>query len=310
MYMSLRRSLIACVLMLTLLVRPLSVLAAEPIVGTFLHQDSTRTYYLYLPKRASYTPKWVSYASKRSARAPLVVLLHGYGGSAQGWMPEMIKAAERHGFALCVPQGLKDPTGCPSWNVGYPMQKGWKVDDADFLMQLCRHLQDEYGIGTRDVFLTGMSNGGEMCYLMAWQHPEFFSAIASIAGLTMEWMIRGTPVKGPVPFMEFHGTADKTSLWEGDLANEHGWGAYIAVPAAVSHIVSHNRCASFTDTVLPLKDPEKPTRKVTLHHYGHGTGGAEVLFYEVEGGDHSWSMEDVDTPELVMDFFESWRDRR
>ena len=40
---------------------------------------------------------------------PLVVMLHGYGGKAEGYRPEMAEAARRHGFALCIPQGLKDP---------------------------------------------------------------------------------------------------------------------------------------------------------------------------------------------------------
>lgn len=291
-----RLPFIACVLLLSLTMRLMPVVAAEPVVGNFLHQDSLRTYYLYLPERPAF--------------APLVVLLHGYGGSAEGYMPEMVKASARHGFALCVPQGLKDPTGRPSWNVGYPMQEGWTVDDADFLMQLCRDLQQRYGLSARNVFLTGMSNGGEMCYLMAWQHPDFFSAIASMAGLTMEWIIRETTSTGAVPFLEFHGTADKTSLWEGDLANNGGWGAYISVPVAVSHIAARNRCASLTHVQLPLKDPSKPTRQVTLHRYGDGTDGAEVLFYEVDGGGHSWALEDADSPELLMDFFENWKDRR
>ena len=287
---------LACFLFLMFFARQLSVSANEPIEGTFVHQDSVRTYYLYLPERTAY--------------APLVVLLHGYGGSAKGYMPAVIEAAANHGYALCVPQGLKDPTGRPSWNVGYPMQDGWQVDDVDFIMQLCRHLQERYGLSTRNTFLTGMSNGGEMCYLFAWKQPQFFSAIASMAGLTMEWLIRETDFSGAVPFLEFHGTADKTSLWDGDPENTGGWGAYISVPVAVSHIAAMNRCSTLSHTLLPLKDADKPSRQITLHHYANGTEGTEVLFYEVEGGGHSWSMEDIDSPELIMDFFDTWKDRR
>ena len=56
-----------------------------------------------------------------------------------------------------------------------------------------------------------MSNGGEMCYMMAMKKPKVFGAIASIAGLTLNNMSRD--YKMPIPFMEVHGTADNTSKW-------------------------------------------------------------------------------------------------
>jgi len=33
--------------------------------------------------------------------SPLVIVLHGYGGKAEGYLPEMIQVADRYGFALC-----------------------------------------------------------------------------------------------------------------------------------------------------------------------------------------------------------------
>src|SRR3712207_8529506 len=72
------------------------------------------------------------------AKAPLVMVLHGYGSSYLKKKTYMRKAAERHGFALCVPDGLKDPKGKRSWNVGYPQQDGWREDDVDNLCKLAR----------------------------------------------------------------------------------------------------------------------------------------------------------------------------
>ena len=40
--------------------------------------------------------------------APLVFILHGYGAGIWRENP-MLAAADRHGFAVCLPQGLKDP---------------------------------------------------------------------------------------------------------------------------------------------------------------------------------------------------------
>ena len=67
-----------------------------------------------------------------SSQAPLVFVIHGYGGNGDvnTWMNE---AAKKHLFALCVPRGLRDPKNVMSWNVGYPFQQGWKVNDVKAL---------------------------------------------------------------------------------------------------------------------------------------------------------------------------------
>lgn len=252
-----------------------------------------REYYLYVPD---------SLAPSR----PLVVLLHGYGGSAEGYRPEMARAAAKYGFVLCVPQGLRDPSGEPGWNVRYPSQAGMKTDDVAFVMNLCKKLQREYRLRPDRAFLTGMSNGGEMCYLFAWEQPQFFRAIASVAGLTMEWVVRENDLKGHVPFLEIHGTQDKVSMWDGDPCNTGGWGSYLAVPQSVGNIAAMNRCTWCETSELPLYKPENPSRRVILHHFKGGTDGSEVRLYEVVGGKHSWHLEDINTVELIWSFFERY----
>ena len=172
----------------------------------FRHKGMEREYILYRP------------AGLRE-NAPLVLVLHGYGGRAMKSGAGMNRIADREGFAVCYPQGAVDGRGKTCWNVGYPFQKGLKTDDVDFLMKLATRLCRDNGFDRRNIFLTGMSNGGEMCYLMAYTHPEFFNAIAPIAGLTMEWMRKELKAKGPVPMMEVHGTQDHTSEWKGDPDN-------------------------------------------------------------------------------------------
>lgn len=241
--------------------------------------------------------------------SPMVMCLHGYGGNARESTPaELFACAERHGFALCIPDGLKDGTGHTCWNVGYPFQSGWKVDDVKFVCALARKLQKERGYSQGATFLTGMSNGGEMCYLTAMRKSEAFTAIASIAGLTMKWMADEYSLTGPVPFMEVHGTQDHTSEWLGDAADEGGWGAYIPVPIAVSRVVVADRCTAETVSELPRREGRNP---VTVHRFTDGRKTAwgtpmEVWLYEVHGGDHSWSLSDMDTCEEMWKFFSKW----
>ena len=84
--------------------------------------------------------------------APLVVVLHGYGGNNDPGRFGLNAAADRHGFAVCYPQGAKDGRGKTCWNAGYPFQADMAVDDVKFIAQLVRHLQKRHGLSRRNVF--------------------------------------------------------------------------------------------------------------------------------------------------------------
>ena len=158
---------------------------------------------------------------------PLVIMMHGYGGKADPDRFGMKQAALKHGFAICFPQGERDTTGKTGWNIGYPAQKGMKTDDVEFISSLAEHIVSEYNLNPDNVFCSGYSNGGDLCYLIADRKPDEFAALASISGLTMKWVLNSYESTKQIPFIEFHGTADKTSRWGGDPDNTGGWGEYI-----------------------------------------------------------------------------------
>lgn len=255
------------------------------------HGGIERTYLLYVPEGIG-------------EDAPLVIVMHGYGGKAEGYRPEMMTVARENGFAVCYPQGEKAPKGKTGWNVGYPPQEGMETDDVDFICDLARHLQKSFGFSRKNTFCSGMSNGGEMCYMIAMQRPEVFTAFASIAGLTMEWAYKELSPRKAVPFMEVHGTSDRTSRWEGDPTNDGGWGRYISVPLAVSNWALQARCTHEETVEMPLL-----RNQVILHRYMGGEpawkGGPaiEVRLYEVVGGKHSWALADLDTCREIWNFF-------
>ena len=254
-------------------------------------QDGARTYLYKGMERSYYYHEPDTMLSQR----PLIMLLHGYGGSATNYNPAMVQTALRHGYAVCVPQGAEDPEGEPSWNVGYPFQQGWEMDDVDFICELASSLASEHNLNNRNIFVEGMSNGGEMCYLLAHVKPDFFAAFAPIAGLTMQWMKDSLSINKAVSLIEVHGTADTTSMWEGDPQNTGGWGAYLSVPEAVQR---------FADMVGYKEDDiQKLNDSVVIHRFMNPDSNVEVLLYEVKGGVHSWSMDYMDTPSEVIAFF-------
>lgn len=265
---------------------------------TMKNQGLEREYYLYRPEGLK-------------AGAPLVIVLHGYGGSALKGKKAMMDVADKNGFAVCYPQGIKDPKGKPGWNVRYPSQEGMKTDDVKFLIALSKELQKKFDLSPKNTFLTGMSNGGDIIYLIAMRAPKAFKAMASIAGLQFNWMETEYSYKRPLPFMEVHGTKDRTSEWLGDPLNKGGWGAYIPVPAAVSRIIAVNGCTEEYVTELPRREGRN---QVTLYQFKAGKpavkGGkpTEVWLYKVEGGGHSWSDKDMDTCSEIWRFFSHWVD--
>lgn len=264
--------------------------AATMKTETIVDQGLTRTYHIYIPDNLP-------------ADAPLVFILHGYGGTANSYVNNTSltfkQLAEEYKMALCYPQATSDPKNKNGWNVYYPWQIGaMEVDDCEFICTLAKHLQATYNLSSKNVFLTGMSNGGEMCYLLAYRKAKEFAAIASMAGLTLVEMTKRHNFTDPIAFMEVHGTGDKTSLWEGDHENKGGWGAYIPVPIAVGAVAAANKCMYEETTELP-----QIKNRVTLRRYYGSPSGKEVHFYEVRNGGHNWATDSFDSCRAIMEFF-------
>jgi len=265
----------------------------KAIYGTMKFQGEVREYYVYVP-------------SKLDSSRPLLILLHGHGGVVDGSPSVFSEGAEEYGFVLCTPQGLRESNGpkvC-SWNCGYTWHEGWKVDDCAFILALARKLQKQYGLNPDKLYISGMSNGGEMCYYMAHRYPDKVAGIISLAGLEMEWLYRKYQDVKPVAFCEIHGTQDSVSPWKGDPANECGWGNFVSVPAAVGHRASVNRCTHEICDTLPLYKPG--CHQVIKHTYAGGTDSKDVILYEVVGGGHETGERDMDLCAEMWKFIQKY----
>ena len=258
---------------------------------TFKHKGIEYTYYLYKPQNLQ-------------EGAPLIMAFHGYSSKqipsiGYGFHP----VADKEGFAVCYPKGPKDNMGKHCWAVGYAFHfdGNWERDDVGFTIRLVKHLQKKHGFSKHNVFATGHSNGGEMSYLLAYEAPHIFAAVAPVSGLTMEWMYRELKAKKPIPLMEVHGTLDKTSKWNGNLENIDKWGGYIAVPRAVGYWAAVNNCTHEHTEMLPLIK-----NQVIAHRYVNGVNGNEVWLYEVVGGKHNWASDSMNTAAEIWKFFSKY----
>ena len=148
-----------------------------------------------------------------TAPLPLVVFLHGAGGTAAwadgetGWSA----LAARDGFALALPEGTPPHPDKPPkflsnprrWNDGSPNPVG-DADDVAFLAALVEDASRRTAIDGTRVYLSGFSNGAGMAFRAAAELPVF-AAVAPVAGLC--WVSDPRPVR-PVPTLYVVGASD------------------------------------------------------------------------------------------------------
>lgn len=136
------------------------------------------------------------------AGAPLVVVLHGAGGSAAdvranlGWDG----LADRAGFVVAYPDGV-----ARTWNAGgcCGAARDRRVDDVAYLDALVAAVRGTDGTGP--VYAVGFSNGAMMAYAWACARPGALAGVGAVAGArTVD-----CPAPAPLAVVAVHGTADQ-----------------------------------------------------------------------------------------------------
>ncbi|MBT3750702.1 MAG: prolyl oligopeptidase family serine peptidase [Bacteroidetes bacterium] len=267
---------------------------------TFEVDNSVRDYILYLPEGLD-------------KNAPLVFVCHGYTGTARGIMEYSVmnEIADSNGFAVCYPQGTKDGSGKNFWQVGYEFNEQDTVDDVRFITQLAIKLQKDYKLSKENTFITGMSNGGDMCNLLAASSTEIFKAAAPVVGCMMKWFIDTYPDPNPIPMLLMNGTADNITLWAGDLANQYEWGPYHPTEDMFDYWIQANNCIEVEKKLVPNLNSEDGSHVILEKHSGPESN-TPVWIYKIIGGGHDWPGSsgnmDFDASKVIWDFFEQFMD--
>ncbi len=199
----------------------------------------------------------------------------------------MNSIADREGFAVVYPQGTTDTSGNTFFNVGYDFNVNSKVDDEGFFRQIVKSLISSHEINPKNIFIAGMSNGGDMSYMMACNASDIFSAIASVTGVMMKDITDNCIPEILIPILEIHGTKDRISSYYGDLENEGGWGSYYGIEFSTKFWVDINSLSK--KETLNLRDLNKNDGStVTFNKYWDKNTNIEVWLYTINGGGHTW----------------------
>ena len=229
------------------------------------------------------------HASSAPPNCPLVLVCHGYGGSAQEIMDysEFNALAEEFGFAVCYPQGTEDGSNNAFFNVGYDFQNNQTVDDVAFVVDLIASLQASNSLSSQDVFCTGMSNGGDFSYMLACQASETFKGVAPIAGMIMQDIMDSCNPVNEVSILEIHGTQDNVTPFQGDPNNNDGWGAYPSIPNTIDFFTNLFGLTALNSSTFPDIDPTDNST-VDSDKYIQFASCTQVWLYTVNGGGHDW----------------------
>ena len=248
--------------------------------------------------------------SELNDNIPLVFVMHGFTGDANDIRnySEMNQIADEFGFAVCYPRGTMDSNGNRFWNVGYAFHDNETVDDVGFLTELAEYLQLTHGLNPDYTFATGMSNGGEMCYMLACQAYDTFKAVAPVAGMILQDILDECDSAPGIPVFEIHGSQDGVTPLAGDPNNNDGWGAYPSIPFTINYFVEKNECTSVDTQTLPDIDTNDGSFVNSEKHL-NGVNNNEVWYYEVVGGGHdwpgAWGNMDINAGEEAWLFFQN-----
>ena len=243
---------------------------------TIIHEGIQREYLIHIPDNLNND-------------SPIVFVIHGYTGSAEGIAAYsgMNSISEREGFIAVYPQGTIDSYGNAFFNVSYGFNDKSTINDVSFIRELVKLISQEFNLKRKKAFATGMSNGGEMSYLLACTSSDLFKAVAPVAGVLMKGLKDSCELSSPVPVFEIHGTADKISLYEGDLNNEKGWGAYYDLPSTIDFFAKRYQLVNKSVKQITSKESGADYDIFFERHWADDLE-EEVWMYRIEGGRHVW----------------------
>jgi len=160
-------------------------------VKGFIHRernDERSDYSVYVPENYTAARQW-----------PLIICLHGGYGEGYEYIWTWLRPARAHGYILLSPKSL---------DVTWTMTPN-SIDTRSILVML-DEVAAEYSIDRSRLFLTGLSDGGIMTYLLGIERHEMFTGIAPVAGALhpmVDPMLRAKTGR-ELPIFVIHGAHD------------------------------------------------------------------------------------------------------
>lgn len=251
---------------------------AQPRTGveTIVSGGVERSYLLYVPE------------AYRGDSVPLVLNFHGSGGVPDDQLRTsgFGELADREGFVVAFPAGaFTNPVTARSWNAN--VEAG--VDDVRFARDVIADVSSKLRIDASRIYATGFSGGARMTSRLACELADTLAAAAPVSGL--QFPDGCVPVHA-MPIITFHGKADQVNHYELRDTSPPYW--RMGVETAVDRWREADGCGED-----PAISPAGPGTE--LRHWTGCRDGAEIAFYVIEDGRHTWPP---GASERIWAFFE------
>lgn len=274
--------------------------------------DLERDYTLYVPP---------SYDA--GTAAPLLVLLHGGGGAGKRMIKftGFDKIAVQEGLIVVCPEGFERHWNDGRLEISHKAHKE-NIDDVGFISKLIDEIEKEQNIDKTRIYVAGISNGAMMSFRLGLELSDKIAAIGAVVGALPEPLSQKVWSTRKMPVIIFNGSKDPLVPYEGGYVYfmRKTLGKVISAPETAAFWAKHNQCDSKpAEQELPLNGHKSGC---TVHRtiYKNCCDGADVEFYTIDGGGHTWHRDslysqylpvgvigkacrDIDSTELMWNFF-------
>ena len=273
------------------------LMAAAVLTAGATHVGDVTSYDLQRPEGARHVlldlPK-----GTHPGKHPLVILLHGHGGTASQLMglngsaaPLSVwrNIADREGWVVAAPRGLDGSDKMPGWNdCRKDAASNPTADDAGLIGAIIDREVAQDNVDPDRVFVMGMSNGAMMTLRVAQEMGDRLAGFATVSGsmaATSECAAPKTRLSGLI----ISGTADPIVPYGGGDVRILGMprGSVIPVEQTVKNWRIFDGLAAQPASVakLPHRDSGDPT-SVVRTVWGSDPAGLQIEFLRVDGGGH------------------------
>jgi len=246
--------------------------------------------------------------SDLSKPSPLVIMLHGFGGTAlnaadeTGWSAK----SDQEKFIIAYAEGSRPDRYSPAnfrknpqgWNDGSGrFHAGEKnIDDVAYIDALIGEIAQRYRVDSKRIFVTGFSNGASMTFRIGAELSHRVAAIAPVSGTC--WLEKIQPVQ-PLSVCYITGTADSLNPLNGGYpklalgGKEQGGKAKPAVQTFIAQWVRALQCPESPN----IDESSKGVRKQV---HGDPSDPSQVVCITVEGLGHHWAGGESQAPNILV----------
>ena len=215
---------------------------------------------------------------------PIVIALHGRGGSNTNWVQPLSEFTNSGAFIGVFPQGHLN-----SWNLG---QEPSNANDAVFISNIIDTLLSYSNVDENKIFAVGNSNGSGMVNVLGGFNKRL-KAIAPVASqLTERTEIKSNAI--PLSIFQVNGDQDLLIPIDGGLKLGH---SFMSASDSAKKWATHFNC----NQIVAIEE----TEHTILHTYSDCDDNVLIKYLVVKGAGHNIAGDYSLLWNDVWDFFSS-----